>query len=233
MPLPKIDLPIYQCELPSTGKPIKFRPFSVKEEKILLTAQESEDPKQVILAIKQILTNCLVDVDVDKLAVFDFEYLLIVLRSKSVDNIVQFEIKDPDTEESVKLEVDISKVKVEKDPKHTNKVDLSPYSLFLKYPNIDEIDVLFKKDSESSAEDNYNILISCLDKLVLEDDVYLFKDFSKKEVDEFVESLGSDIIIKIRNFFETMPKVRHEVPYINSKGENKTFVLQGTQSFFI
>jgi len=233
MPLPKIDLPIYQCELPSTGKTIKFRPFSVKEEKILLTAQESEDPKQIVLAIKQILSNCLIDVDINKLAVFDFEYLLIVLRSKSVDNLVEFEIKDPETEEQVKLEIDISKVKVEKDPNHTNKIDLTPYSLFLKYPNIDEIDVLFKKDSDNNPDANYDILISSLDKLVLDDEIYLFKDFSKKEIDDFVESLGSNIIVKIRTFFETMPKIRHEVPYVNSKGENKTFIIQGTQSFFI
>jgi len=233
MSLPRIDLPIYEVELPSTGKKIKYKPFTVKEEKILLTAQETEDPKQIILSIKQILNNCLMDVDIDKLAIFDFEYLLIVLRSKSVDNIVEFEIKDPDTDETVKLGIDISKVKVEKNENHTNRIEIAPYSLFLKYPNIDEIETLFKKEENQSVNDSYDVLISCLDKLILEDSVYVFKDFSKKEIDEFVESLGSDIIIKIRNFFETMPKVRHEVPYTNSKGDAKTFVLQGTQSFFI
>jgi hypothetical protein len=233
MALPKIDLPIYEIELPSTGKKIKYRPFTVKEEKILLTAQETKEPKQIILSIKQILTNCLIGIDIDKLAVFDLEYLLIVLRSKSVDNIIEFEVKDPETDENIKLSVDISKVKVQKSDKHTNKIDISPYTLFLKYPNIDEIEIMFKENKEQKAEDSYNVLISCLDKLVLEDSVYVFKDFSKKEVDEFVESLHSDIINKIKTFFETMPKVRHEVPYKNSKGENKTFVIQGTQSFFI
>jgi glycine cleavage system regulatory protein len=233
MALPKIDLPLYQCELPSTGKKIKYRPFTVKEEKILLTAQESKDPAQIMLAIKQILNNCLYEIDVSHLAIFDIEYMLIQLRSRSVDNTAEFEITDPETEEKIKLEINLADVKVKRNKDHTNKIKISEeYTLFLHYPNIDQFEDLMEKE-EQSTEDSFNVMISCLDKLASKDDVYKFKDFPKKEVDEFVDSLHSDTIKEIKKFFDTMPKIRHEMPYVNSKGDQKTFVLEGTQTFFI
>lgn len=233
MALPKIDLPLYQCELPSTGKKIKYRPFTVKEEKILLTAQESKDTTQIILAIKQILNNCLQEVDVSTLSVFDIEYMLIQLRSRSVDNMTEFEVTDPETEEKVKLELNLSDVKIRRDENHTNKIKISDeYTLFLRYPTIDQFETMLEKE-EQSAEDSYNVMLSCLDKLASKDDVYKFNDFPKKEVDEFVESLQGDTIKSIKTFFDTMPRVRHEIPYTNSKGSKKTFVLEGTQTFFI
>lgn len=233
MSLPKIDLPIYQCELPSTQKKIKFRPFSVKEEKILLTAQETKESEQIMLAIKQILGNCLQDVDVSQLAVFDLEYLLIQLRSRSVDNMVEFEITDPETEEKIKLELNLGDVKVHRNEDHTNRIKISDeYSLFLKYPSLDQFEALLDK-KEQTAEDTYDVMLSCLDKLASEESVFKFKDFSKKEVEEFIESLPSDVIKSIKVFFDTMPKVRHEMKYKNSKGNEKTFVLEGTQTFFI
>jgi len=140
MALPKIDLPVYQCELPSTGKKIKFVPFTVKEEKILLTAQESGETEQMMISIKQILNNCLVENTIDDLSVFDIEYLLIQLRSKSVDNEIEFEIKDPETDETVKLKLDLGLVKVYRNEAHTNKIKISDqYTLFLKYPTIDQL----------------------------------------------------------------------------------------------
>lgn len=233
MALPKIDLPLYQCELPSTGKKIKYRPFTVKEEKILLTAQESKESAQIILAIKQILSNCLQDVDVSQLSVFDIEYMLIQLRSRSVDNMTEFEVTDPETDEKVKLELNLSDVKVSRHKDHDNKIKISDeYTLFLRYPTIDQFEALMDKE-EQTAEDSYDMLISCLDKLASKDEVYKFSDFSKKEVNEFAESLHSDTIKSIKTFFDTMPKVRHEIPYTNSKGNKKTFVLEGTQTFFI
>lgn len=233
MALPKIDLPLYQCELPSTGKKIKYRPFTVKEEKILLTAQESKESAQIILAIKQILNNCLQDVDVSQLSVFDIEYMLIQLRSRSVDNMTEFEVTDPETNEKVKLELNLSDVKVSRHKDHDNKIKISDeYTLFLRYPTIDQFEALMDKE-EQTAEDSYDMLISCLDKLASKDEVYKFSDFSKKEVNEFAESLHSDTIKSIKTFFDTMPKVRHEIPYTNSKGNKKTFVLEGTQTFFI
>jgi hypothetical protein len=233
MALPKIDLPIYELELPSTGKKVKYRPFTVKEEKILLTAQESKDADQILISVKQVINNCLIDYDIDTLALFDLEYLLINIRSKSIDNIIKFEITEPESEDKIQLELDISKVKIEKDPKHTNKIKLNDtYTLFLKYPNVDEF-FGFLVNEKVGSEKNLEIMLSCMDKLVSEDEVYNFKDFTKKEIDDFVESLHADNIRKLKEFFDTIPKIRHEIPYKNKKGENKTFVIQGTQTFFI
>jgi hypothetical protein len=233
MALPKIDLPLYQCELPSTGKKIKYRPFTVREEKILLTAQESKETGQIFLAIKQVLNNCLQDVDIAQLSVFDIEYMLIQLRSRSVDNMTEFEITDPETEEKIKVELNLSDVKIRRDENHSNKIKISDeYTLFLRYPTIDQFEELMEKE-EQSAEDSYDVMIACLDKLASKDEVFKFADFSKKEVNEFADSLHSDTIKAIKTFFDTMPRVRHEIPYTNSKGDKKTFVLEGTQTFFI
>lgn len=233
MPLPKIELPLYELMLPSNGKKIQYRPFTVKEEKILLTAQQSKDPEQIIIAIKQIVNNCIQEYDIDKLALFDLEYLLINIRSRSVDNNVEFEIDDPDTQEKVKLKLDLENVKVHRDENHTNKIPVDDrYTLFLKYPTIDDFSEILSKDTLTS-EESYDILISCIDILASENEVYNFKDFTKKQVDEFIESLNADVTKKIKAFFDTMPKVRHEMPYTNSKGETKIFTIQGTQSFFI
>lgn len=233
MPLPKIDLPLYELSLPSNGTKVQYRPFTVKEEKILLTAQQSKNSEQIVTAIKQIVNNCIQDYDIDKLALFDLEYMLINIRSKSVDNNVEFEIEDPDTNEKIKLKLDLQNVKVYKDENHTNKIELDgKYTLFLKYPTIDDFSEILDKN-ELTAEKSYEILISCIDILASEDEVYNFKDFTKKQVDDFIESLHADVTKKIKTFFDTMPKVRHEMPYVNSKGEKKIFTIQGTQSFFM
>lgn len=233
MALPKIDLPLYELELPSNNRKVKFRPFTVKEEKILLIAQESKDPKQIMDAIHQIVNNCLMDTDIRDLALFDIEYILLSLRSKSVDNTVNFTIKDPDTEEEIELEIDLTQVKVQKADGHTNKIKVDDtYTLFLKYPGIDNFASMITEEKVDTNK-SLDILLSCIDKLVSEDDVYKFSDFSKKEVDSFIESLNSDITKEIKKFFDTMPKIRHEIPYKNSKGTDKTFVIEGTQTFFI
>lgn len=233
MALPKIDLPMYELKLPSNDKKVKFRPFTVKEEKVLLIAQETKEAEQIINSVKQVVNNCLIDYDIDDLSLFDLEYLLINIRAKSIDNVVKFKIEDPDTKEEVQLELDLSKVKIEKDERHSNKIALDDkYTLFLKYPSVDLFFDFLTQESQS-AEKNLEIMISCFDKLVSAEDVYNFKDFSKKEIDDFVESLHADTVKKLREFFDTVPKIRHEIPYKNKNGDNKTFVIQGTQTFFI
>lgn len=233
MSLPKLDRTIYNIEQPSTGKQIKVMPFTLKEEKLLLTAQESRDKDQIITTIKQVVNNCLLDVTLDDLTIFDFEYLFIFLRSKSVNNIVEFEIEDPETNEPVKLELNINDIKVHKTDTHTNKIQLdSTYTLFMKYPAIDDF-VAFMDKEEITAQDSFDLLISCMDKLVSDDEVFKFADFSKQEIDDFVESMSSEATSKMKEFFDTMPKTRHELNYVNSKGTKQTFVLEGTQSFFI
>lgn len=232
MALPKIDMPIYELTLPSTGNKLQYRPFTVKEEKILLTAQQSKEPDQIIMAVKQIVNNCILEYDVNKLSLFDLEYILINIRSRSVDNKVEFEIEDPDTKEKVKLVLNLEDVKVHTDENHTNKIMVdSNYTLFLKYPTIDDFSEIVKKN-DLSPEKSYEILISCIDKLASVDEVYNFKDFTKKQIDEFIESLHSDVAKKIKTFFDTMPKVRHDIHYKNSNGDERVFTIQGTQSFF-
>jgi hypothetical protein len=233
MALPKIDLPLYELKLPSTGKKVKYRPFTVKEEKILLIAQESSNPEQVINSVKQVVNNCLIDYDIEDLALFDLEFLLINIRAKSIDNLIKFKIKDPDTEEDVELGLDLNNVKIHENKDHNKKIKINDrYTLFLKYPSID-VFFDFINDNKPSAEKNLNILISCMDKLASEDEVYNFKDFTKKEIDDFVESLHAETVKKLKEFFDTIPKVRHEMQYRNKNGENKTFVIEGTQTFFI
>ena len=139
MGLPKIDLPVYEIKVPSTGDVIKYRPFTVKEEKVLLVAQEADDPMQELLAAKQVVNNCLFDIDVNTLAMFDLEFLILNLRSKSVSNETKFGLKDPDTLETIELVMDLNTVSLETNEEHTNKVKINEeFSLFLKYPTIDE-----------------------------------------------------------------------------------------------
>lgn len=232
MALPKIDLPLYELELFSTKKKVKYRPFTVKEEKILLLAQESSDIDQALLAIKQVVNNCLVGFDVETLPMFDLEYILLSLRIKSIDNKAEFYVTDPETQERVKLEFDLSDVKLKTEKEHTNRIKLNDeYTLFLKYPTIDQFAIYLS--SKDTTESNYEIMVACLDKVASEKTVYNFKDFSKEEIDDFLNDLQGDIIKKIQNFFETMPRLRHELKYVNKNGNEKTFVIEGMKSFFI
>ena len=233
MALPKIDLPLFEMTLPSTGEKIKYRPFTVKEEKILLVAQEAKDPEQEILASKQVVNNCLLDKNVSELAMFDLEYVLILLKSKSVDNTIGFAIKDPDTQETIKLELDIENIKLKKDENHSNEIKINDdYVLYLKYPTIDEYVRIVKMDPNDPLV-SYFLMTSCLDKIASDDEVYYFKDYTSEEVDSFMESLSSNVVKGIQTFFETMPKLRHEMKYTNKEGKEKTFVIEGLRSFFI
>jgi hypothetical protein len=236
MSLPKISSPLFSLILPSTNKEIKFRPFKVKEEKILLIAGEMNDKHQAILAIKQILQNCLIDIDIETLSMFDIEYIMLNLRAKSVDNIVNFIITDPETKEKKQLELNLDNIKVVKDPDHTNAIKIDDtYTLFLRYPSLDEFNMLLDdgSDTQTLIKNTFNIMIACADKLVSAEDIFYFKDFSFEEKESFFEDLGPDTIIKIKKFFDTMPKIRHEINYINSKGNKKTFVLEGLDTFFL
>lgn len=231
--LPKINLPISELTLPSSGKKIKYRPFTVKEEKILLVAQESNDPHQEVLATKQIVNNCLVEDDVSNMAMFDLEYIILMIRARSVDNAVEFTIKDPDTGETVPLTIDIDNIKISKSEDHTNKITINDeYSIMLKYPTIDEFAAIIKMNPDDPLA-NYFIMTACLDKLVSVDEVYDFKDYSNEQVDGFMDTMTGEVIADIQKFFETMPKVRHELKYTNSEGTEKTFVIEGTRNFFI
>lgn len=230
--LPKIDLPISELTLPSTGEKVKYRPFTVKEEKILLVAQEADDGDAELIAAKQVINNCLINKDVSELAIFDLEYILMILRSRSVNNIIEFTVVDPETKEQVNLSVDIDEVQVIRHEGHTNKIRVNDqFFLFLKYPTIDE----FIRITELASDDplaSYFILLSCLDQLSSEDESYSFKDYSQEEIDEFMDNMTGDVVTGVENFFATMPKLRHECKYTNANGVERTFVLEGMRSFF-
>lgn len=231
MGLPKIDLPLFELEVPSTGKKVKYRPFTVKEEKILLIAQESKDPKQIFLAIKQILTNCLHDADVEKLAIFDLEYILLNIRAKSVNNEISFSIKDPDTQEKVDLVINIDDVKIVKFPDHNKIIKVNDDIMIeMRYPSISYLENL--KDSQSESESLNSIMKECINTIADGDQSYKLSDFSDKEVEDFIESLSSTIVAKIKKFFDTIPVMKYETTYTDKTGKTKTFTAQGVDTFF-
>ena len=233
MALPKIDMPLFDMTLPSTGKTVRYRQFTVKEEKILLIAQESKDLSNAINAVKQVVNNCLIDSNIEEFAMFDLEYILLLLRSKSIDNNIKFAIKDPSTGENIELELDLDNVKVTKFDNHTNRIRVNDeYTLFLKYPTIDQF-IKFVEDDKNDPMTTYNVMISCLDKVASNDNVYKFTDYTQTEIDAFMDDLSSEVLFNVKQFFDSMPKLRHEMKYTNKDGVEKTFVLEGMQSFFI
>ncbi len=232
MALPKIDLPLFELNLPSTNKKIKYRPFTVKEEKILLIAQESKEHKQIVLAIKQILNNCVQDVDINTMSALDLQYVLLCIRAKSVNNEITFNIKDPDTNETIELTIDIDEIEIKRSPDHNKIVKITDtIALQMRYPTIDNIESV--EGEEVSKEKLFDLMVECIESIVEGDNVYKLKDFTKEEVNEFMDSLTSEVIVKINTFFNTMPVMRYEKKYVNKNGEKKTFVAEGLETFFI
>lgn len=232
MPLPKIDQPTFELKLPSTGKKIKYRPFTVKEEKILLIARESKETNDIINAIEQVVNNCIVstDVDVEDFATFDLEYVMLNIRGKAINDVVNFTIKDPEFEEDVEITFDINEISIVKDEKHTELIDLgNDFTLKMRYPSTKELLKLNGRDDQTSV---FDAMVSCMDVLVHGETVYKFSDFTKKEVDDFIEGLPSSGIEAIRTFFTTLPKMRIECPYV-VQGKEKKFVIEGIETFFM
>jgi len=235
MGLPQITQPLFPITIPSTGHKTQFRPFTVKEEKILLVAQESQDQEQLILAITQVLNNCVENIDVEKLAMFDIEYILLKIRGQSVNNIISFTVQDPETEEKVELSFDINDIEVKFSENHNKVIEISDdYSLVMRYSTINELKYLATLPEDKASDGLFKVMIECIDQLIEgEDTVYDLSDFTTDEVTNFIDSLSSSTINKIKEFFETVPALRIECPYTNNKGEEKKFVVEGLQSFFI
>lgn len=232
MPLPKIDQPLFEMTIPSSNKKVKYRPFTVKEEKVLLIAQESEDTDQAVLSMKQIINNCLIDVDVDELAVFDIEYIMLKLRAKAVNNVIDFKITDPDTEEEIQVELDINDIEISRDENHKKLIPVTDtIQLKLKYPCIDYIKTIGKEVKQDEAL--FDLMNMCIESVVEGETVYKLKEFSTEEINEFIDGLGSEVISEIKHFFDTIPQMKFEHKYINKNGDEKTFVAKGTETFFI
>lgn len=234
MALPKLSQPLFELEIPSTGKKVNFRPFTVKEEKLLLIAKESNDADQAVLAIKQIINNCFNDVNVDSLATFDLEYMLIQLRSKSVSNAVEFTIKDPETEEEIEISLDTDDITIIKNEDHTDLIQLQDnIYLQMQYPHIDQMKEMANATEETQNQILFNVMMSCIYSVIEGDEVSILKDYTEKEVTDFVESLSSENVKDIKNFFDTMPKLRYETTYTRQDGTEKKFIAEGTETFFI
>ena len=240
MPLPKINTPTHELVLPSNGKKIKYRPFLVREEKILVMAMESEDMKQVTTAIVDILNNCILTrgVKVEKLSTFDIEYLFLNVRSKSVGETVEVNVTCPDDGETqVQMEIDIDSIKVQKDKKHTNIVKLDDnLSMKLKYPSMNEfIENNFDASDTSRSEvsQSLDMITSCIDIIYNEEESWSSSDSTKKELSEFIEQLNTKQFKEVEKFFTTMPKLSHTVKVKNPKtGVENKVVLEGLASFF-
>tara|TARA_B100000131_G_scaffold140611_1_gene136863 strand:+ start:279 stop:1001 length:723 start_codon:yes stop_codon:yes gene_type:complete len=239
MPLPKINTPTYELVVPSTGKKIKYRPFLVREEKILILALESEDTAQITNAVVEILSECILTkgVDVTKLATFDIEYLFLNVRSKSVGETVEVNLTCPDDDiTSVEMEINIDSIKVQKTRGHKNIVKLDDqYSMKLKYPSFDQfIESNFDTSVDTSDVDkSLNMITNCIEMIYDEEESWDASDSTKQELEEFVEQLNSKQFKLIEKFFETMPKLSHKVKLTNPKtGVESEVVLEGLASFF-
>lgn len=238
MALPKIATPTYELELPSNNKKIKYRPFLVKEEKILIIAMESEDPKQIANAIKDVISNCIITkgIKVEELSTFDIEYLFLNIRGKSVGEEVEVLITCPDdgeTQVPVLINLDDIKVQIEKD--HTKDIKLDDsLSLRMKYPSMNEfIKNNFSLSEAISVDDTFDLISSCIDQVYNEEESWAASDCTKKELSEFLEQLSSKQFKEIEKFFETMPKLSHNIKIKNPKTNVESeVVLEGLSAFF-
>ena len=239
MPLPKINTPTYELVIPSTGKKIKYRPFLVREEKILILALESEDTNQITTAVIDILSECILtkNVDVTKLATFDIEYLFLNVRSKSVGETVDVNITCPDDgKTSVEMQINIDTIKVQKNKNHKNTIKLDDkYFIKFKYPSFNEfIESNFEvSENNSEVSKSMSMIVSCIDMIYDEEESWNASDSSQKELEEFIEQLNSKQFKLIEKFFETMPKLSHKVKVTNPKTKVESeVVLEGLASFF-
>ena len=240
MPLPKIATPSYELELPSTGKTITYRPFLVKEEKLLVIALESEDTKQITNAIKAVIRACVLTkgIKVEALPTFDIEYLFLNIRGKSVGEDLDVKLICPDDNKTeVNVNINLDDIQVNKPEGHSNKIKLDNNLMMeLKYPSLNE----FIKNNfdpnevgTNAMEQSFDLIGSCINKIYNEDEVWIAADCSKKEINEFLDSMNSNQFKEVEKFFETMPKLSHTVKVKNPKTKVESdVVLEGLASFF-
>jgi hypothetical protein len=238
MPLPKISTPTYELELPSTGETIQYRPFLVKEEKLLVIALESEDIKQITTAIKTVIKNCIItkNIKVESLPTFDIEYLFLNIRGKSVGEELDVNIICPDDGETqVPVKINLDDIKVQKNEQHSNRIKLDGSIMMqMKYPSLDQfIKSNFDFSDKNAMDQSFDLIASCIDKIFTEEEVWTTSDVTKKEMNDFLESMNSSQFKDIEKFFETMPKLSHKIKVKNPVTEVESeVVLEGLASFF-
>lgn len=236
--LPKIEHPIHEVYLKSLNKTIKYRPFLVKEEKLLIIALESEDNKQITTAIKTVIKSCILTkgIKVESLPTFDIEFLFLNIRGKSVGEVVEVNIICPDDGETeVLTKINLDDIKVQKSEEHSNKIKISDDLMMeMKYPSLEQfIKSNFDLNDANVMEQSFEMIANCIDKIYSEDEVWAAADCTKKEINDFLESMNSSQFKSIEKFFETMPKLSHKVSVKNpvTKVESEV-VLEGLSSFF-
>ena len=233
MTLPVMNTPTYELEIPSTKEKLTYRPFLVKEEKILLMAMEEEKDTQLNKALKQVVHNCTFEkVDVGKLPLFDLEYIFLRIRAKSVGEVAKIQVLcEDDGETYVPVEIDLESIEVEFQEDHSNKIELTDeIGIEMGYPTFEFLN--FKAD-ETEVNQLFDIIGSSIVRVYEGETVYEKADFSKKDLKVFLESLTSDQFLKVQKFFETMPRLRHKIEVINPKTKKKNEVtLEGLQAFF-
>jgi len=239
MPLPKIATPTYELVLPSSGRKIKYRPFLVKEEKILIIALESQDQNQIADAIKNILSACILTkgTKIDKLSTFDIEYLFLNVRGKSVGEQIEVMVTCPDDGKTqVPMSINIDSIKVVKNKDHQTDIKLDDeFTLKMKYPTLSEfIKTNFNAVGDMNVDDTFELIASCIDQIYSEEESWTSEDCTEKEMVEFLEQLNSAQFKQIEKFFETMPKLSHKVKVKNpNTKKDNTIVLEGLQNFFV
>ena len=237
MALPINSAPTYTLTVPSTGQEVKYRPFLIKDEKTLLIAQQAEDIGVMVDSLKDVIKSCVKDeIDVNNLATFDLEYIFTQLRAKSVGEIVELVLKCDDCEDekaTVKINIDLTKLEVEKDAEHKTKIPLfEDVGIVLKYPSVDVVKKLENSNVEN-VDEIFKIVVSCIDYIYSSDEIFYAKDQTKEELTEFLNNLTTDQFGEVRKFFDTMPKLKKELKYtcpVCNKEHNK--VLEGLNSFF-
>ena len=238
MPLPTISTPTYELVLPSSNRKIKYRPFLVKEEKILILAMESQDSKQIARAVKDVISKCILSkgIKVERLSTFDIEYLFLNIRGKSVGEQIEVMVTCPhDKKTQVPMSINIDTIKVKTDDTHSTDIKLDDiYTLRMKYPSLDEfIKSNFNFDSNMNVDDTFDLIASCIDQVYSDEESWSHQECTKKELTEFVDQLNSSQFKEVEKFFETMPKLSHTVKVTNpnTKVESE-IVLEGLQNFF-
>tara|TARA_B100000900_G_scaffold79428_1_gene63834 strand:+ start:139 stop:855 length:717 start_codon:yes stop_codon:yes gene_type:complete len=237
MPLPTISTPSYELTLPSSNRKIKFRPFLVKEEKILILAMESQDTKQIANAVKDVLSKCILTrgIKVEKLSTFDIEYLFLNIRGKSVGEAIEVMVTCPDDGKTqVPLSINVDAVKIQRSKKHTTDIKLDDqFTLRMKYPSLNEfIKTNFNAES-MQVDDTFDLIASCVDQVFSDEESWSSDECTQKELLEFIEQLNSKQFKDVELFFETMPKLSHKIKVKNpNTGVDNDIVLEGLQNFF-
>jgi len=238
MALPMMNTPTYNLVIPSSKKSVKYRPFLVKEEKSLLIAQQSEDLMVMVDTLKGVIKSCVLDnIDVNKLATFDIEYMFTQIRGKSVGEIIELifpcdEDHGEDNEKArVKVSIDLSTLEVEETADHTNKIDLfGDVGIMMKYPTID---IMRKLEDNDSIENIFDVVAMSIDYIYQGDEIFHAKEQKHEELLQFLNNLTSEQFVKIQNFFDTMPRIKKQIEYtcpVCQKQHKK--MLEGMQSFF-